>query len=97
MPFFVDHPAHAELVAKWTELSNILDIGPTKEISDDQLVSTTIFTFENSDIASMYFSLLKGNLPEWYFARDAYYAAHGHKLIVTRLNGRGEFVTVFTI
>lgn len=97
VPFFVDHPNNAELVAKWSELSSILDIKPLKEVSEDQLMLTTIYSFENRDISSMYFSLLQENLPEWYTERNNYYVTHGHSLVVTRLNSAGESAHVFKI
>jgi hypothetical protein len=97
VPFFVDCPDYAELVAKWSDLSSILEIKPTKEISDDQLMLTTVYAFENRDIASMYFSLLQGNLPEWYTERNNYYETHGHNLVVTRVNSAGESAIVFRI
>ena len=50
VPFFVDCPDNVELVAKWVDLSSILDVKHTKEISDDQLILTTVYEFENSDI-----------------------------------------------
>jgi hypothetical protein len=97
VPFFVDCPDNVELVAKWVDLSSILDVKHTKEISDDQLILTTVYEFENSDIASMYLSLLQGNLPEWYAERNTYYETHGHTLVATRVSSKGESTVFFRI
>ena len=96
-PFFVDAPENADLVARWVELSEALDITHTKEISDDQLELTTKFVFESQELASMYQFVIDENLPEWISERNLYYVTHRHTLVGVRMNGAGEENTFVTI
>jgi len=97
VPFFIDSPDFAELVTRWTELSDALDVKPVRTISEDQLESVTTFVFENQELSAMYQFVVDENLPEWLSERNIYYVRHGHTLVGTRLNGVEEENTFVTI
>ena len=89
-PFFTDCPTNAELVARWSNIFNMFNIKSTRKISDNGLESSVVYTFDNQDDSLDYTDYLRENLPEWFTARDEYYALHKHSLIVTLLNNLGE-------
>jgi hypothetical protein len=96
-PFFVDSPDHVQLVTRWTELSDALDIKPIRLTSDDTLETVTTFLFESQEMADMYYFVVQENLPDWLETRNLYYVMHGHSLVAERLTGNGELSTFFTI
>jgi hypothetical protein len=96
-PFFTDCPTNAKLVNGWSDISDTFNIAPVRTISDDGLVSSVVYTFNSLEDSLDYTEYLHENLPEWFTARDAYYALHNHSLIVTLLNHVGETSVRYSI